>query len=149
MGAALREWASGRDDVTIWGYLQGRELSEVYASADLFVTAGRAETFGLTILEAQASGLPVVAVASGAAPEAVAPGAGVLVVPDDPGALTRAIAGLAGQNLRAMGRLARQFMEVNYGWEKTFGKLFAHYERLLGCLPRESSGATGRQIAGA
>ncbi|MBE3588513.1 MAG: glycosyltransferase [Thermoanaerobacteraceae bacterium] len=154
LGGVLREWAAERDDATVWGYLQGKELAEVYASADLFVTAGRAETFGLTILEAQASGLAVVAVATGAAPEAVAPGTGRLVVPGDPAAMAGAIAALAGQNLRTLGLQARRHMEVGYGWENTFNRLFAHYMKLLGCRSREreaalSSGATGRRIAGA
>lgn len=148
----LREWAAGRD-VTVGSYLPADQVAAIYASADLFVTAGRAETFGLTILEAQASGLPVVAAASGAAGETVAPGAGVLVRPDDPAGLAAAIAGLPAQNLRSLGQMARRYVEVNYGWEKTFHKLFAFYRELLGYrrqpLAEAPSGATGRKIAGA
>ncbi|OAT87113.1 glycosyltransferase [Desulfotomaculum copahuensis] len=148
----LREWAAGRA-VTVGGYLPADQVAAVYASADLFVTAGRAETFGLTVLEAQASGLPVVAAASGAAAETVAPGAGVLIRPDDPAGLAAAIAGLPTQNLRSLGRQARRYVEVNYGWEKTFRKLFAFYRELLGFrrqpLAEAPSGATGRKIAGA
>jgi len=153
LGDCLREWAAERGDVTVGGYLQGRMLAEAYASADLFVTAGRAETFGLTILEAQASGLAVVAAASGAAPEAVAPRAGVLVEPGDPVALAAAVAGMAGQNLRELGWKARKHMEVYYGWDKTFTRLFTYYEQLMSqpllqLAAAAPSGATVRRIAG-
>ena len=42
------------------GYLQGEELQRAYASADLFVFPSATDTFGNVVLEAQASGLPVI-----------------------------------------------------------------------------------------
>lgn len=46
--------------VTFTGYLQGQNLAEAYASADLFAFPSQTETFGQVVLEAMASGLPVV-----------------------------------------------------------------------------------------
>ncbi|KAI8380177.1 glycosyl transferase group 1 [Blakeslea trispora] len=46
--------------VTFTGYLQGKDLSEAYASADLFAFPSVTETFGQVVLESMASGLPVV-----------------------------------------------------------------------------------------
>jgi glycogen synthase len=46
--------------VTLTGYLQGSDLSEAYASADVFAFPSVTETFGQVVLEAMASGLPVV-----------------------------------------------------------------------------------------
>ncbi|HEU0316437.1 MAG TPA: glycosyltransferase, partial [Solirubrobacteraceae bacterium] len=53
------------DHGTFLGWLSGAELPTAYASADAFLFASRTDTFGQVILEAQASGLPVVAVAEG------------------------------------------------------------------------------------
>src|SRR5437660_2941781 len=90
------------------GYVEEALLPGLYAGADAFVLASRYEGFGLTCLEAMASGVPVVAAEAGALPE-VCGGAALLVDPDDADALTGALlrcledAGLADR-LRAVGR---------------------------------------------
>lgn len=45
--------------------MKGQELSEAYASADVFVMPSETETLGFVVLETMASGVPVVAVAAG------------------------------------------------------------------------------------
>ncbi|HEY0757001.1 MAG TPA: glycosyltransferase family 1 protein [Ktedonobacteraceae bacterium] len=61
-GPALREIKQELDGlpVTYTGYLQGEELASAYASADFFAFPSKTETFGQVVLEAMASGLPVV-----------------------------------------------------------------------------------------
>jgi glycosyltransferase involved in cell wall biosynthesis len=48
-------------DAVFLGYRRGQELGEVYASADLFVFPSKTDTFGVVVIEALASGLPVAA----------------------------------------------------------------------------------------
>ena len=55
-------------DATFLGWLEEEELARAYASPDLFLFAGRTDTFGQVIREAQASGLPVVASTRAAPP---------------------------------------------------------------------------------
>ncbi|BBN01770.1 phosphatidylinositol alpha 1,6-mannosyltransferase [Marchantia polymorpha subsp. ruderalis] len=51
--------------VTFTGMLQGEELSQAYASADVFITPSETETLGFVVLEAMASGIPVVCARAG------------------------------------------------------------------------------------
>jgi len=56
---------SALPNIVVTGFRRGRELSEIYASADCFAFPSGTETFGNVVLEAMASALPVAAVASG------------------------------------------------------------------------------------
>jgi len=53
------------EHATFLGWLEGDDLARAYASADLFLFCSRTDTYGQVVLEAGASGLPVVAVAEG------------------------------------------------------------------------------------
>ncbi len=55
----------GAEHATFLGWLAGDELARAYADADIFLFPSATDTFGQVILEAQASGLPVIAVAEG------------------------------------------------------------------------------------
>ncbi len=65
-GPALKEIQHEVADlpVTFTGYLKGEQLASAYASADIFAFPSTSETFGQVVLEAMASGLPVVGVLS-------------------------------------------------------------------------------------
>ncbi len=99
------------------------ELARLLASADLYVTAGPYETFGLSVLEAQASGLPVVGVAAGALPDRVPPGLGALAPPGDAVGLAAAMADQLACDPRGRGRHARAWVEARCGWDAVFARL--------------------------
>jgi glycosyltransferase involved in cell wall biosynthesis len=86
---------------------------ELWRRADLFVMPTRSEAFGMVFQEAAAAGVPAIATSINAVPEIVEEGTtGLLVKPDDPADLVRAIDALVGSpGLRErMGRAARDRM---------------------------------------
>jgi glycosyltransferase involved in cell wall biosynthesis len=130
--AALEIAAS--DGVTFLGELRGARLAKVYASADVFCFPGRTDTFGQVLLEAAASGLPTVAAAAGGAIELVRHGStGVLVAPDDPAALARALEQLIDDEpLRAaLGRRALA-SAAERSWARAHDELRAGYASATG-----------------
>src|SRR6478735_1367599 len=80
---------------TFLGWLEGDALARTYADADLFLFCSQTDTFGQVVLEAQASGLPVVAVDAGGPSELIACGRSGVLCPPRTSALADAVAGLA------------------------------------------------------
>ncbi len=104
------------------------ELAALLASGDIYVTAGPFETFGLSVLEAQACGLPVVGVRAGALVERVPSTVGTLGRPGDSEHMARNILEFSRNGFRKMGEDARALVESTYSWEKTFGRLLKLYQ---------------------
>jgi glycosyltransferase involved in cell wall biosynthesis len=92
----LVEELSLGDRVSFTGELSRERLEAEYDRADVFVLNTRRETYGMAVAEAIAHGLPVISTKTGAIPEVVGSGAGLLVDPDDEVALTRALRILVG-----------------------------------------------------
>src|SRR5205085_8108239 len=74
------------------------QIKDLYASCDAWLFGSRSEGFGLPILEAMACRTPVVATPAGAAPELLAGGGGILVRPQDPKDMARAIGEVAAMS---------------------------------------------------
>jgi glycosyltransferase involved in cell wall biosynthesis len=72
------------------GIVPEADLPDLFAGADVYVTASEHEGFGIPLIEAMAAGLPVVATRAGAIPETLG-GSGILVPPRDPAALAEAV----------------------------------------------------------
>jgi glycosyltransferase involved in cell wall biosynthesis len=112
--------------VRLSGVLTGAALSHAYATADLLVAPSRSESYGMTVTEALAHGLPVIAAAVGGLPEALGSTAdgtrpGQLIPPGDPAALAAALADWLGDehHRHRLRVAARQRRSTLRGWEQT------------------------------
>jgi glycosyltransferase involved in cell wall biosynthesis len=84
--------------VAVLGAVAPQRVIELYLASDVFVLASRFEGYGMALSEAIAHGLPVVSTMTGAIPDTVPPGTGLLVPPDDAAALARALRRLIGDS---------------------------------------------------
>jgi glycosyltransferase involved in cell wall biosynthesis len=115
------------------GVLQGDELATAYASADAFVFPSTTETLGMAMIEALASGLPVLAARTEATGEVVTDGeTGLLYEPTSDASLVAAVRRLVSDDsLRAsMGKNARAAAERR-DWRSSTKTLRGYYEQAL------------------
>lgn len=115
------------------GFADGQALSELYASFDIFVHAGLSETFCQSIQEALASGVPVVAPASGGPLDLVADGVnGLLWEPTNPASLVEKV-NLLTSDVGLRTRLARHARGsvIERTWSSIMTQLEDHYETVL------------------
>ncbi|MBA2261906.1 MAG: glycosyltransferase [Solirubrobacterales bacterium] len=127
---ALRERLG--EHATFLGWVEGEALARAYASADLFLFASRTDTFGQVLLEAQASGTPVIAVAEGGPTSIVQDGVTGRLCPADADALAGAVVELASDESQRE-RLAAAALDAVRGrtWERALEQLAAGYHRAL------------------
>ncbi len=131
--AKLAARAAGDARITFVGPRRGEDLATVMASADLFVSPSETETFGNTVVEAQASGLPVVVANRGAAPENMRHGVtGLAVDARRPEALAAAIVSLLedARTRARMGQAAALFAR-RYDMKRAAEGTFQEYRRFL------------------
>jgi alpha-1,6-mannosyltransferase len=120
----------------------GKRLAEIYAAADILALPSPNETFGLTILEALASGIPAVAINQGGPSNLLHPSVGALAAPGDPVDFAEKLACLLEDKTRAPH--CRVYVEQHFSWDKTFGKLLEIYEN----LHKAASSALGQTMIG-
>jgi glycosyltransferase involved in cell wall biosynthesis/predicted metal-dependent phosphoesterase TrpH len=130
---------------TFLGWLSGAELARAYASADMFLFPSATDTFGQVILEAQASGLPVIAVAQGGPLSLIEQRSSGLLCPADADALAGAVLELCGSSLLHERLTVAGLASVRTRtWERALERLGEGYARVLsaetdahvGSLPR-------------
>ena len=115
------------------GFLRGEELARAFASADVFVMPSTTETLGFVVLEAMASGCPVVAALAGGIPDLIDHGEnGHLYDPDDTGDATLAIAMLLARPSlhRFIGQQARKRAESS-SWQSETRRLVLEYRKAI------------------
>jgi glycosyltransferase involved in cell wall biosynthesis len=132
------------DEATFLGWLGGEDPARAYASADAFMFASQTDTYGQVIVEAQASGLPVVAVAEGGPASLIEQGETGLLSPADPEALAGELVRLASDDL-LYERIRRTALASVRGrtWDAALEQLAAGYRTALG----ESVPGIGRKVA--
>ncbi len=120
------------EHATFLGWLEGEELARAYASADVFLFCSRTDTFGQVILEAQASGLPVVAVDAGGPASLIVDRATGRLCPPRAGALAAAVAELAASP-RLRQRIARRALAEarRWSWNRALVELADGYVNAL------------------
>src|SRR5438477_3239445 len=129
-GPYAREFSESLPEALFTGYLTGGELATAYASADVFAFPSTTDTFGNVIIEAQASGVPVVVSDSGGPKELVEDKAnGLITKSHDVEDFTRAVRALVvDRGLRKrMGDCARKSV-VDRSWPRAFRKFWATSE---------------------
>jgi glycosyltransferase involved in cell wall biosynthesis/predicted metal-dependent phosphoesterase TrpH len=132
--AELRERLG--EHASFLGWLGGEELARAYASADAFLFASSTDTYGQVILEAAASGLPVVAVAEGGPAALVENRHTGLLCRPDPDHLAGALLQLAASpQLRRQLGTAGAHAARDRSWERAMGQLAAGYRRALEAGP--------------
>jgi phosphatidylinositol alpha-1,6-mannosyltransferase len=130
---ALAREAGVADAVKFLGAVPDADLPALYNAADLYVGASRrhdllVEGFGISLVEASASGLAVVGGRSGGVPDAVREGeTGLLVDPEQPAAIAAGIHRLLGDaELRArLGAAGRRAVETYFNWDRVARDLIA------------------------
>lgn len=135
-GDELRRLAHelGIESAVTWvGAPDRREMPAIYRAADAFVLASRHESFGVVVIEALASGLPVVATRCGGPEEIVTPECGLLVPPEDPAALASALSEIARRRYSPIA--IRHYFEATYAASAVVPRL----ERLYADVLRERS----------
>jgi alpha-1,6-mannosyltransferase len=131
----LEQQAAAHGRARVIPFVQDRmRLAALLASADVYVSAMAHETFGLSVVEAQACGLPVVGVRAGAMTDRVQPGEGFLVEPESARALAEPIARTPRDAWAAMGQRARARVETGFSWDRTFETLHDIYAARLATL---------------
>lgn len=122
------------DAVTFAGFVPDEDLPAVYRCASVYLHTGRDETFGLSVLEAAWSGVPVVAVGEGGPRDILRDGANGWLVPADMlaivDALERVLDDPVGVGARA--EAARADVRARFRWEAGAAALIAEAERLRG-----------------
>jgi len=135
-----------RRQVTLAGRLPQHEVDQWLQTADVFVAPSRYESFGLIFLEAMRWGTPVIGTTAGGIPEIVEDGrSGLLVPPESPGELARALIRLLLnlQEREALGKAGRQRVEGEFSVQRMAQRAADLYDEVI--RARRSSGGPVRE----
>ena len=109
-----------QNKVKLVGRIENRKIPELLSSADLFVRPSRHEGFGVSMLEAMAAGVPVIATPVGGIPDFIKQETtGLLVDPEKPEQLAESIGRLMQDNnlYKSLQKYALNLVTKKYNWE--------------------------------
>ncbi len=130
------------DRVSFAGRKSHAEVARLMAESAVVVLPSRAESFGATLVEALASGTPVIATRCGGPEDIVTDDVGRLVPKEDPEALADALATVLRDPGHFTAAALRAYALERFGWEKIVPQIASEYRRVLG----QHSGADTGQV---
>ncbi|KUP06381.1 glycosyl transferase [Bacillus coahuilensis p1.1.43] len=120
------------ESVVFTGFLHGEELAIAYASSDAFIFPSTTETLGLVILEAMASGTPVIAAKSGPTQEQIVDGVnGILFNPSDESSMDALLEKMYNEELMNRISMNAESEAKENGWSDQAAQLLGYYEQLI------------------
>lgn len=132
------------EHATFLGWLRGDVLAEAYASADAFLFPSRTDTLGQVLLEAQASGLPVVAVAENGPLSIIEDGVSGLLRPADADALADAVLSVTSDaELADRLRVGALASIADRTWDASLERLAAGYRAAIDEHVARGGGSVG------
>jgi glycosyltransferase involved in cell wall biosynthesis/predicted metal-dependent phosphoesterase TrpH len=133
------------EHATFLGWLEGEELARAYASADVFLFCSTTDTYGQVVLEAGASGLPVVAVAEGGPASLVENRHTGMLCQADPDHIAGTVLQLAASPLlrRHLGASAARSARER-SWGRSLEQLGEGYQHVLGSAAPSAGQAPAR-----
>jgi len=143
----------GDPRIVMPGYVRSRaELAAWLASAEIYASGMADETFGISIIEAQASGLPVVGVEAGAMIDRVPPSVGRLGPVGDADTMAANILAVWADGQAAMAEQAREHA-LQFSWEHSmealFGRVYPAAFAARAAQVLDAAAVSGRKFASA
>jgi glycosyltransferase involved in cell wall biosynthesis len=121
-----------QNKVIMKGIKKGRDLEEIYKKSDIFILTSRQESFGTVLIEAMASGIPIVANKIPAVRNVIKDGYNGLLVKPTPENLAKAIERLIN-NPKLREKLAKNGLKEvkKYSWDKVVDQTIEVYKEVL------------------
>jgi glycosyltransferase involved in cell wall biosynthesis len=119
-------------NIKLLGFISDKELPAYYNAADFFILPSKSgEGLPLVSLEAMACGLPIIATDVGGIKEIIEDKYGIIVPPDDPDSMEKAILYFSQRKLTIVKKDLRSLTELKHSWDKNVQKLTKIYEELI------------------
>jgi glycosyltransferase involved in cell wall biosynthesis len=120
------------NNIKLLGFISDKELPAYYNAADFFILPSKSgEGLPLVSLEAMACGLPVIATDVGGIKEIMEEKYGIIVPPDNPYSMEKAILDMSQRKLSIVKKDLRSVMELKHSWDNNVLELTKIYEELI------------------